>query len=199
MQRAVELLWSAKRPLFISGRGARGAGPQLARLLERLNALYLDTGESRGLVPDDHPSVVAAMRGSVMSEADLVVTVGRRLDFQLAYGSPAVFGDAKFLRIADCAGELRDNRRGAVELLATPAEALEAILQAGEGRSAATDRQWARPLRAKHVERADKLRGVDEDRARRQRRPDAPEPACSPRCARRCRPTRSSSPTAATS
>ena len=29
VQGAVELLWSAKRPLFISGRGARGAGPPL--------------------------------------------------------------------------------------------------------------------------------------------------------------------------
>jgi acetolactate synthase-1/2/3 large subunit len=157
VQRAVDLLWSAKRPLVISGRGARGAGPQLVRLLDRLEALYLDTGESRGLVPDDHPSVVAAMRGSVMSEADLIVTVGRRLDFQLAYGSPAVFGTAKFLRIADCGAELRDNRRGLAEIFATPAVALEAILQAAQGREPATDRGWARDTRAKHAERANKL------------------------------------------
>ena len=157
VQRAVDLLWSARRPLFISGRGARGAGAALARLLERLGALYLDTGESRGLVPDEHPSVVAAMRGSVMSEADLVVTVGRRLDFQLAYGSPAVFGQAAFVRIADCAAELRDNRRGAAEILATPADALDAILAAAGGRAPATDRDWARTVRARHLERADKL------------------------------------------
>ena len=157
VQRAVDLLWSARRPLFISGRGARGAGAALARLLERLGAVYLDTGESRGLVPDEHPSVVAAMRGSVMGEADLVVTVGRRLDFQLAYGSPAVFGQAAFVRIADCAAELRDNRRGAAEILATPADALDAILAAAGGRAPATDRDWARTVRARHLERADKL------------------------------------------
>lgn len=155
--RAVDLLWSARRPLFITGRGARGAGGPVVRVLERLNALYLDTGESRGLVPDDHPSVVAAMRGSVMGEADLVVTVGRRLDFQLAYGSPAVFGNARFLRIADCASELRDNRRGAAELFATPAAALEAILEAAGDRQPATDPEWVRTVRAKHLERANKL------------------------------------------
>ncbi|GAB3472546.1 thiamine pyrophosphate-binding protein [Polaromonas eurypsychrophila] len=154
---AVELLWSARRPLFISGRGARGAGPALAQLLSRLNAAYLDTGESRGLVPDDHASVVAAMRGSVMGEADLIITLGRRLDFQLAYGSPAVFGEAKFLRIADCAPELRDNRRGSVEMLATPALALEAILQAAGSRTGAADGEWVRTLRSKHCERAEKL------------------------------------------
>ncbi|TFZ03519.1 thiamine pyrophosphate-binding protein [Ramlibacter rhizophilus] len=154
---AVDLLWSAKRPLVISGRGAQGAGPQLTQLLTRLGAAYLDTGESRGLVAEDHPSVVAAMRGSVMGQADLVVTIGRRLDFQLAYGSPAVFGDARFLRIADAASELRDNRRGAVELFATPALALDAILAAAGQREPATDRAWVQGLRAKHAERSDKL------------------------------------------
>ena len=109
--------------LVISGRGARGAGPELIALLDRLGAVYLDTGESRGLVPDSHPSVVGAMRGAVMSDADVVLTVGRRLDFQLAYGSPVGLRQgAKFVRIGDAPGEMRDNRRGAVEILASPAE-----------------------------------------------------------------------------
>ena len=157
VQRAVDLLWSARRPLFVSGRGARGAGAVLTRLLDRLGALYLDTGESRGLVSDDHPSVVAAMRGSVMSEADLIITVGRKLDFQLAYGSPAVFGAAKFLRLADCAAELRDNRRGAAEVFATPSASLEAILTAAGEREPSTDKTWAGTVRTKHLERANKL------------------------------------------
>jgi len=154
---AVELLWSARRPLVISGRGARGAGRELRRFLDALGAVYLDTGESRGLVPDDHPSVVAAMRGTVMGEADAVVTVGRRLDFQLAYGSPAVFGDARLVRIADAPSELRDNRRGIVELLATPAAALEAMVNAAAGSEPAVDREWSSDLRARHLERARKL------------------------------------------
>ena len=157
VQAAMALLWAAKRPLVITGRGARGAGVALRQLLDRTGAVYLDTGESRGLVPDEHPSVVAAMRGAVMQQADLIVTVGRKLDFQLAYGSPAVFGDAKFLRISDCAAELRDNRRGAAEILATPADALGALLAAANDRAPATDRAWAADLRRQHLARADKL------------------------------------------
>ncbi len=157
VQRAVDLLWSARRVLVISGRGARGSGVALVKLLERLGALYLDTGESRGLVPEDHPSVVAAMRGAVMGDADVVVTLGRRLDFQLAYGSPAVYGKAKLLRIADTPSELRDNRRGTVEILATPDLALQAILGAAGNRVAVGDGEWAREVRAKHVERTSKL------------------------------------------
>jgi acetolactate synthase-1/2/3 large subunit len=160
VQAAVKKLWSARRPLFISGRGAQasaGAGAALAALLERLSAAYLDTGESRGLVPDNHPSVVAAMRGAVMGQADLVVTVGRRLDFQLAYGSPAVFGQAEFLRIADCAAELRDNRRGAVELFADPSLTLQALLDAAPDVPPATDSAWLSELRAQHQQRSVKL------------------------------------------
>ena len=44
-----------------------GAGAALTRLLDALPAAYLDTGESRGLVPDEHPSVVTAMRGAAMT------------------------------------------------------------------------------------------------------------------------------------
>ncbi len=155
--RAVDLLWSARRPLVISGRGARGAGGPLVRLLDRLNALYLDTGESRGLVPDNHPAVVAAMRGAVMGDADVVVTLGRKLDFQLAYGSPAVYGDAKFVRIADAPSELRDNRRGEAEIYATPAVAIEALLEAAGDRPPASDREWAARVRAQHAERTARL------------------------------------------
>ena len=156
--RAVDALWSAKRVLVVSGRGARAAGEALVQLLDKLQCAYLDTGESRGLVPDTHPSVVAAMRGAVMSDADVVLTVGRRLDFQLAFGSPAVFGKARFVRIGDVPGELRDNRRGVVEISASPAAALRAIVAAAGNRVSAVDRDWARKLRAGHMERAAKLR-----------------------------------------
>lgn len=154
---AADLLWTARRPLVISGRGARRAAAPLVELLDRLGAVYLDTGESRGVVPDEHPAVVAAMRGKVIGEADAVLTVGRRLDFQLAYGSPAVFGAARFVRIADTPSELRDNRRGSVEILADCAEALAEIVAAAEDRKPATDRAWTAGLRAQHAERVAKL------------------------------------------
>jgi acetolactate synthase-1/2/3 large subunit len=141
----------------ISGRGARGAGPELCAFLDKLGAPYLDTGESKGLISDEHPSVVAAMRGTVMGQADVVVTVGRRLDFQLAYGSPAVFGSARFVRIGDVPSEIRDNRRGAVEIFAQTAAALAAIVRKAGGRVSAIDRGWVEGMRSKHRERAHKL------------------------------------------
>ncbi|HEX4884861.1 MAG TPA: thiamine pyrophosphate-binding protein [Casimicrobiaceae bacterium] len=155
--RAADLLLEAKRPLILTGRGARRAQAALLRLLDVVPAACLDTGESRGIVPDDHPCAVSAMRGAAMAQADCVVTVGRRLDFQLGYGAPAVFPAARWLRIGDTPGELRDNRRGDVELFADADLALDAIVEHAAARKPAVDRDWVAKLRADHEERARKL------------------------------------------
>jgi acetolactate synthase-1/2/3 large subunit len=159
---AAALLRAAERPAVISGRGARtGSGEELVRLLDASGAAYLDTQESRGLVPAEHPAMVPSARSAVMREADLVLTVGRQLDYQLGFGSPAAFGRARFVRIADTAAELIDNRRGEVEILAAPAAAVEALAAAvtdGEPNPAA--RAWRDELRAKHLERSGKYRAA---------------------------------------
>ena len=138
---------------MISGRGARRASTPLQRFLDASRALYLDTQESRGLVPAEHPSFVGAVRGATMAGADLVITLGRKLDYQLAYGSPAVFPEARFVRIADSAGELVDNRRGAPELLADVGLALDAITEALGNDPGMRDLEWLDALRNKHRER----------------------------------------------
>jgi len=153
VEQATDVLWNSKRPLVITGRGARSAGRELIRLLDASGALYLDTQESRGLVPSSHPSFVGAMRGTAMTEADLVLVIGRKLDYQLGYGSPAVFPKARFVRIADNAGELIDNRRGEPELLSTPAPALAAIVETAGNRKSSIDEAWAEKLRQRQAER----------------------------------------------
>lgn len=157
VEAATKEIWSAKRPLVIAGRGARGAESELAELLDRSGALYLDTTEARGLVSDDHPGLVNAVRGQVMGEADLVVTIGRKLDFQLAYGSPAVFTDARLVRIADNLDELADNRRGDAEIMADPKTALAAILEHAGNAKPQTDKAWSSGTRQKHEERVAKM------------------------------------------
>ncbi len=152
--RAADLLRNARRPLVVTGRGARRAGAALTRLLEATGAVYLDTQESRGLVAASHPAAVGAVRARAMQEADLVLVVGRKLDYQLAYGSPAVFRHARFVRIADHADELRDNRRGEVELLADPTLALAALADAIGRPSPSLDREWTGALHSEHVRRA---------------------------------------------
>jgi acetolactate synthase-1/2/3 large subunit len=153
LKEAVDVFWGAKRPLVMTGAGARGTEKALTRLLDTTGALYLDTQESRGLVPAEHPSAVAAMRAAAMTEADVVLLIGRKLDYQTGYGSPAVFPKARFIRLANNPGELIDNRRGQPELLATPRLALEAMVETAGNREPATDKTWTDGLRKRHAER----------------------------------------------
>ncbi|HSM42795.1 MAG TPA: thiamine pyrophosphate-binding protein, partial [Afifellaceae bacterium] len=151
---AAKVVRTARRPLVVSGRGARNAGEALVRFLDATGALYLDTQESRGLVPQDHPSFAGAVRARVMTDADVIVVVGRKLDYQMGYGSPAVFPNAQFVRIADTAGELIDNRRGAPEILATPALALDAMAHEAGNHPSGLDGEWSTEMRRMQQERA---------------------------------------------
>lgn len=129
VDRAAKLLRESRRPLVIGGRGARGMGPLLERFLRAYGCVYLDTRESRGALPPDSPHSIPALRGRAIAEADLVMTLGRRLDFELAYGSAAVFAaSTRFIRIGRNAEELVENRRGDVEICADVESALSALL-----------------------------------------------------------------------
>jgi acetolactate synthase-1/2/3 large subunit len=116
--------------------------------------VYLDTQESRGLVPLEHRGVVGAVRARAMQDADLAVVVGRKLDYQTGYGSPAVFPNARFVRIGDCWEELGENRRGEVEIFASAALALGALADAIPGKTKGLDAAWTEALRQEHVARS---------------------------------------------
>lgn len=154
---AAELIAAASRPVVISGRTVLTARTALPQFLDASGALHLDTAESRGALPADHRASVPAMRSRVMAEADLVITLGRRLDFQLAYGSPAVFSpSARFLRVGTTFEDLSENRRGDVELRADVASGLTALL----GRitaPVALDIAWRDGVVAENARRAETL------------------------------------------
>ncbi len=154
---AAALIREGERLLVISGRGAREAGNELATFLQTSGALYLDTTESRGVTPLDHPAAVPAARAKVMAEADVVITVGRKLDFQLAYGSPAVFStDARFVRLGTNSDELSDNRRGDAEVRGDVSAALRALIEAGAVPKR-PDVAWTESMRAYNREKTEKF------------------------------------------
>lgn len=157
LEAAAELLRAARRPLVISGRGAVGAAAELDALLRAAGALHLETKESRGLLPAAHPAGVTALRGRASAECDLLVTVGRRFDFELAYGSTAMFsGDPRILRIGRGGDELRDNRPGDVEVAGDVAAALAALAEQELG-AGARDAAWLDGLRAEQARRSARL------------------------------------------
>jgi acetolactate synthase I/II/III large subunit len=156
VEQAATMLARSRRPLVLTGRGAQGAAAELGALLDASGAVYLDTQESRGLVAPEHASVVGAVRARAMQEADLAIVIGRKLDYQTGYGSPAVWPNARFLRIGDNAEELRENRRGELELHAHAARAMAAIATALRSQRSERDSAWCEALRSQHLQRARK-------------------------------------------
>ncbi|RZI70219.1 MAG: oxalyl-CoA decarboxylase, partial [Variovorax sp.] len=88
VQRAVDLLKSAKKPLIILGKGAAYAQADAAikTFVEKSGIPYLPMSMAKGLLPDNHAQSASAARSYVLAEADVVMLVGARLNWLLSHG-----------------------------------------------------------------------------------------------------------------
>lgn len=99
---ASELISSAKRPLIIIGKGAAYSKAELSMrmLIDACKIPFLSTSMGRGTVPDDHPLCVNAARSMALSQADVAVIFGARLNWQLHFGEPPKWSSSvKFILI----------------------------------------------------------------------------------------------------
>src|SRR5438270_354611 len=96
VQRALELLKSAKRPLIVLGKGAAyaQADADIRALVEKTGIPYLPMSMAKGLLPDTHEQSAAAARSYVLAEADVVMLVGARLNWLLSHGKGKTWGSA---------------------------------------------------------------------------------------------------------
>jgi acetolactate synthase-1/2/3 large subunit len=154
---AAALIGASRRPLVLAGAEVKRAPDPLAAFLETTGALFLDTRGSKGALPSETEGAVPAMRVRAMAEADLVITAGRVLDFELAYGSPAVFSaQAHFLRIGRSIDEVAGNRRGDVELMGDIGPSLFALIEAG-ARPRTPDLRWREAVIRASARKAERL------------------------------------------
>ena len=101
--RAVTILESSRRPVFLAGNGIRlaRAQPEFRRLADRLGIPVLTTWLGIDLIPDDHPLFIGrpgavAPRGAnfAVQNADALLAVGARLDLVLTGYARAGFAPA---------------------------------------------------------------------------------------------------------
>ncbi len=99
VQRALQLLAGAKRPLIVLGKGAAyaQADTEIRTLIEKTQIPYLPMSMAKGLLPDTHEQSAAAARSFVLPEADVVMLIGARLNWLLSHGKGKTWGgkDAK--------------------------------------------------------------------------------------------------------
>ncbi len=94
VQRALDLLKGAKKPLIILGKGAAyaEADEDIRALVERTGIPYLSMSMAKGLLPDNHEQSASAARSFVLPEADVVMLIGARLNWLLSHGKGKTWG-----------------------------------------------------------------------------------------------------------
>jgi oxalyl-CoA decarboxylase len=148
LQRALELLKSAKRPLIVLGKGAAyaQADADIRALIEKTGIPYLPMSMAKGILPDTHEQSAAATRSYVLPEADVVMLVGARLNWLLSHGkgktwggkSPKDWGGQKFIQIDISPQEADSNVRIDAPVVGDIGSCVSALL-AGIGPN------WAKP------------------------------------------------------
>jgi oxalyl-CoA decarboxylase len=144
VQRALDLLKGAKRPLILLGKGAAyaRADADIRVLVEKSGIPYLPMSMAKGLLPDTHVQSAAAARSHVLAEADVVLLVGARLNWLLSHGKGKTWaqdkGAKKFIQIDISPTEADSNVAIAAPLIGDIGSCVSALL-AGMGPN------WAKP------------------------------------------------------
>ena len=144
VQRALDLLKGAKRPLILLGKGAAyaQADADVRALVERSGIPYLPMSMAKGLLPDTHAQSASAARSYVLAEADVVLLVGARLNWLLSHGKGKTWGQdkgaKKFIQIDIAPTEIDSNVAIEAPLIGDIGSCVAALLD-GMGST------WAKP------------------------------------------------------
>lgn len=133
----LDQLQSAKRPLIL-------AGPAMSRSLRWQAVEQLSETSGIPALPMDSPRGVNApalrLAANKLAQADLVLLVGKKLDFSLRFGRPPFFAPAcRFIQID---AEAEPGARNEAVLLAIPGEPAQVVQQVA---TAAAARSWPAP------------------------------------------------------
>ncbi|MCB1018547.1 MAG: thiamine pyrophosphate-binding protein [Acidobacteria bacterium] len=152
IDRVIDLLDQAERPVVIAGGGAwwSDCGRELEAFIEKTQTPLFTITLSRGLVSDEHPlcfgyadPTLNAAADAVFKQADLVIVLGKRLDYRLRLGGPAAFSpDAKFVQVDVHQPELGLNRRLDAALAADVKLTLDDLNEALEDRPMPDRSAW---------------------------------------------------------
>ena len=133
IKRALDLLASAQRPLIILGKGAAyaQADNEIRTFVEKTGIPFLPMSMAKGLLPDNHPQSAAAARSLALSQADVVMLIGARLNWLLAHGkAPRWSPTVRFVQVDIVPTEMDSNRPIAAPVVGDIGSAMTAFLEA---------------------------------------------------------------------
>jgi oxalyl-CoA decarboxylase len=133
VERALDVLRGASRPLIILGKGAAyaQADDDIRALVEKSGIPYIPMSMAKGLLPDLHPHCAAA-RSTVLLESDVVMMIGARLNWLLSHGKGRQWGPAgskKFIQVDIEPREMDSNVEIAAPLVGDIGSCVAALLR----------------------------------------------------------------------
>jgi 3D-(3,5/4)-trihydroxycyclohexane-1,2-dione acylhydrolase (decyclizing) len=147
LDRAVEIIRNAKRPLIVAGGGVIYAeAPEvLRRLVDSTGIPVGETQAGKGSMPFDHPSAMGGIgvtgtlaANRVAAQADVVIGVGTRYsDFTTASKTAFQDADVRFININ--VAEADSHKLGGLALTGDARAALEALFERLQGWSVAPE------------------------------------------------------------
>ena len=155
VDRAVEILTSAKRPAILLGKGAAYAqvDDKIKTLIEKYNIPYLPMSMAKGLMPDDGPLSALSCRSTIMEKADVVMVIGARLNWMLSFGRGKWNPDMKFIQLDVEPQEIDVNVPIAAPVVGDMGLSLDAILAKLQGAKMSADPAWVTSLQAETKEK----------------------------------------------
>ncbi len=149
IKKAADLLRNAKRPLVVAGGGVwwSGAGEELRAFVEALNIPFYTRSMARGIIPDDHP-LGGGLFPAGLTQADLALIIGTKLDWTIAYGRPPIFHpDIKVIQVDIEPEEIGKNRPVDVGIPGDARAVLSQLRQALEGKVKIAE-DWVKTVKA---------------------------------------------------
>ncbi len=159
VKRAAQLLASAKKPAFILGKGAAYARVEdkIKELVSKTGIPYLPMSMGKGVMPDNGPLSAVSCRSTIMSDADVVVLVGARLNWLLSRGRGKWSPDTKFIQFDIAAEEIDVNRPIAAPVVGDLASSLDAFIAALPDKMN-IDPEWVTKLQAETKAKNEKFK-----------------------------------------
>jgi oxalyl-CoA decarboxylase len=161
IDRALEVLGQARRPLIVLGKGAAYAQADevIRKFVEATGIPFLPMSMSKGLLPDSHPQSAAAARSLAVARADAVLLVGARLNWLLGHGeSPQWSADAKFVQVDIAPSEFDSNRPIVAPLVGDIGSVMSALCDALAAHPIAPPAEWANELADRKARNEAKMR-----------------------------------------
>jgi oxalyl-CoA decarboxylase len=153
VERALDLLKNAKRPLIILGKGAAyaQADDEIRALVEKSGIPYLPMSMAKGLLPDTHPQSAGAARSLALKEADVVMMIGARLNWLLSHGKGKTWGaePKKFIQIDIEPKEMDSNVEIAAPVVGDIGSCVSELLKGMDGDWPAPPAEWTSAIKEK--------------------------------------------------